>query len=68
MSDQNVRLSLRIHDEVGQLQRNNFPLHTDIVSAMGATYLDLISVHAVRILFSVSRKLSKRHRMVGVGW
>lgn len=43
-------------------------LDADNASVMGATYSGLISARAAHILYSVSKRLSRKHRMVGVAW
>lgn len=65
MSDESVRLSLRIHDEVRSRKRNDIWC-ANISSAMGATSSGPTFAHAARISYLASKKLLKRHRMVAV--
>lgn len=63
MSDESVRLSLRIHDEVWQIHQVCV-LPADRNSAMAVTSLGPIFVLADLTSFLASRRQSRRHRMV----
>ena len=68
MSDESVRLALRVHDEVNTLFSGPLISISDpIGSVMEVTCSDLTSARVVHTLFSASKKQLKRHRKVEVG-
>jgi hypothetical protein len=69
MSDENVRLALRIHDEVNDKYRTMLGntikqiYQADILGSVTAvTCSDLIFVHVAHTLSMALRKLSRRHK------
>lgn len=66
MSDESVRLALRVHDEVSPLSGPGRTFRLTQESVTVVTCSVLTSVHADHISFSVSKRQSRKHRKVAV--